>query len=499
METLLYLSNFLSPVFSKILYMTVIGTAIGFLILITRKLPKHLFSPKWICLMWYVCLVFLFVPISRIPIHIPTNNTISDGIDKIESTIHDLSIDNYNIPSGQNNMEEEHQEQINAQAVFSSTPITALSIYNIFSILWLIGFSIGLFLLIFKNILLIYKIHSLRTIKNGRIQNILIECKNQLHIFQKVTLKLQYFQSTPCIYGIFSPKILVSEDFLDKDDETIKNIFMHELSHYKRKDTLTNYILLFVTVIHWFNPCVWYFFKKIRQDIELATDQMVLSKMNKEQSKQYGRTLIGLLNTFDNHAVTAKMLYISDDDKSIENRIHMIKKSDKIKKYSVYTGVTTIFFVICISFLTLFKFDQTNAQSIDNLLSSNEIENDINSEIVAENGSINTSDLIAGDWIPFKSEENGKEIPLNVLYGSGLSSSNTLTFSPNGSYTYFVGIQSIDNTKELQGSYLAQSNNIHLTSENGKEKTLEYIQNSNSENIIKEDYGDGIYVYFRKK
>ena len=91
------------------------------------------------------------------------------------------------------------------------------------------------------------------------------------------------------------PKILVPEGFTEKEDEIIENVFMHELSHYKRKDMITNFILIIITSLHWFNPFVYALFKKIRQEMELATDEIALSKMNQDEKKRYGLTLINLL------------------------------------------------------------------------------------------------------------------------------------------------------------------------------------------------------------
>ena len=107
---------------------------------------------------------------------------------------------------------------------------------------------------------------------------------------------------------------------------------MHELSHYKRKDPIFNYILLLITIIHWFNPFVWLFFKKIRQDIELATDEMVLDKLKNEEKKEYGMTLINSLKIYQEEKYTAKLLCVTDDSKNMERRIKMVKLSEKFKK-----------------------------------------------------------------------------------------------------------------------------------------------------------------------
>ena len=121
---------------------------------------------------------------------------------------------------------------------------------------------------------------------------------------------------------------------------------MHELSHYKRKDSLFNYVLLIITVIHWFNPFVWIFFKKIRQDIELATDEMVLEKLQKNEKKEYGMTLINSLQIFQEEPYTAKLLCVTDDNKNMERRIKMVKLSEKFKKNKSLIAIISIIIII---------------------------------------------------------------------------------------------------------------------------------------------------------
>lgn len=161
------------------------------------------------------------------------------------------------------------------------------------------------------------------------------------------------------------PKILITEEFLENDDGTIKYILMHELSHYKRKDTIFNYILLITTALHWFNPFIWIFFKKIRQDIELATDELVINHLKKGEEKDYGKTLINLLASFQEEGYTDRLLCVTDDTKNIERRIKMIKLSGKFKKNKLIIAIFSI--VIIASVVLIFfiedKYDNSNVSN----------------------------------------------------------------------------------------------------------------------------------------
>ena len=117
---------------------------------------------------------------------------------------------------------------------------------------------------------------------------------------------------------------------------------MHELSHYKRKDMITNYLLLIMTAIHWFNPFVYSFFKKMRQEMELATDEIALSKMDKGAKKKYGLTLISLLQSYETQRIEAKMLCVTDDSKNMERRIKRIKNFGKSTHKKIIAGLACI-------------------------------------------------------------------------------------------------------------------------------------------------------------
>ena len=85
LEILINVGKIISPIFYKILYMSIIGTILGILILILTKLFDNKLSAKWKSLMWIIPLVFLMIPIQRTEIKIHNNIPISSTIDKVEN------------------------------------------------------------------------------------------------------------------------------------------------------------------------------------------------------------------------------------------------------------------------------------------------------------------------------------------------------------------------------------------------------------------------------
>ena len=58
-----FVLNFISPMFYKILYMSIIGIFVGLFILIIRKISDKRISPKWKCFIWLLLMLSLIVPV----------------------------------------------------------------------------------------------------------------------------------------------------------------------------------------------------------------------------------------------------------------------------------------------------------------------------------------------------------------------------------------------------------------------------------------------------
>ena len=363
MNGIIYFSHLVSPIFYKIVYMSAVGSILGMAILGITKIFDSKLSAKTKCLMWLLPLLFLMMPVNRIQITGTKDFAITSAMIKLEDSLNEM-------PMAKENKEpisskvmfqrdiEEKPTQVAEEKIEESKVAragNALTIYEILPVLWFLGMSISVGMLLLGNILLNHRIKHTSKLEDSGVRLILMKCKRRLQITKKIEIRIQARNTSPCIYGIVRPKILVSEEFLENSSDVIENVFLHELSHYKRKDMITNYLLLIMTAIHWFNPFVYGFFKKIRQEMELATDEIALSRMDGEEKKQYGRTLIDLLQTYETGKVATKLLCMTDDSKNMERRIRKIKLSTKLKQYKLSILVFVIILIFGIASLFILK------------------------------------------------------------------------------------------------------------------------------------------------
>lgn len=317
-------------VFYNILYLSIIGSILGIIVLILRKTFDKKISPTWKFAMWLLVLISLLVPF-RFTLESQNSHEfiISSGIDKIESVKENLIINE----SG-----------------------------KIFIYIWLIVMAIIFLYYIITSIVMRKRIGK-EEVKDKKILDILENCKKQMEVEKDIKLIKQEYKKVPCIYGLFNTKILVTDDILEKDEKSLNYILMHELAHFKRHDLVLNKLLIAITTIHWFNPIIWFCFKQVRQDMELKADEMVLNKIKKDEEKEYAKTLVRLLPISQEERQPVKLLCVTDGKKNMERRIKMIKLSDKFKEYKALIGITTLLIVLCVG---TFIFTRIKPQEEEN-------------------------------------------------------------------------------------------------------------------------------------
>ena len=101
-------------------------------------------------------------------------------------------------------------------------------------------------------------------------------------------------------------------------------------------------MLVFLQCIHWFNPIIWYLFKQMRNDMEMACDERVLSVLNEKDHNKYGLTMLTVLEKVNYNKKFALGLNMADDKKTIKKRVELIKNSKhflKKKKILTITGL----------------------------------------------------------------------------------------------------------------------------------------------------------------
>lgn len=160
------------------------------------------------------------------------------------------------------------------------------------------------------------------------------ECKKRLQIKKSIKIVHSKSVQSPMIFGLFQTYIVLP--FQHEHWLSLKNyeyIFLHELSHYKNKDLLTNVVILFYQIIYWFNPLIWLAFKKMRFDREIACDASVLQLLDDHSISDYGHTIINFLALSKRSSKLQLVTQLDGSKVQIKKRIEQISAyKNSVKK-----------------------------------------------------------------------------------------------------------------------------------------------------------------------
>lgn len=212
------------------------------------------------------------------------------------------------------------------------------------------GTMIFFAVILFQNIAFHRRISRLcELIDDPIILNELAVCQQKLHMKKEILVYVSPYSSTPFLYGISKPRIVLPAT-MDFSEEQYHQIFLHELTHYMRHDTLLKCLFIVTNALHWFNPLAYLARREIDHYCELSCDEKIVQYMNEDERKRYGELLLSVLW---NAAQQKGEIYsvFSNTSKYMERRIQMIwgKKPLKRKKSVHVLTICALLSVACIS------------------------------------------------------------------------------------------------------------------------------------------------------
>ena len=382
-------------------------------------------------------LIVPFLPINSAPSsiswrHLLTASSSTNG--DIQTTF--LSGNGYNL------------DKINDFAVSVSTQIPTF-IHTLLVFFWSIGIFI-MFFLLYRSVKQIKALHSSALpLQNEELNALYIECLNEVNSKHTIPIYSTAFLKSPVLAGFLHPRIylpihLISDFNAGTISATdIRYMLLHELQHYKHKDILIGYLINTVNVFYWFNPLIWYFLKRIRQERELACDSAVLQLLKETEYKSYGNTLINFAETI---ALTPFpfTMGISGNAKQLKGRILNIASfrkptfTQKIRGYLICLFVSTVI-IGCVPILSAYASDQTGYHF--DTTRKNITQLNLSSNFGNYTGSFVLYDQATDKWNIYNIDNASTRIPPNSTYKiydallgleSGIITPEHSTFTWNG-------------------------------------------------------------------
>lgn len=214
---------------------------------------------------------------------------------------------------------------------------------NILFVLWVIGAAVTLlrFLSSLK-CLKALKQSSIPLEHADSIYSIYHRCMQEMHLSHAPTIYITKELTSPAITGLFRPRIYLPCQMIDDYGENeLRFMLLHELQHYRHKDHWVNFAVAPVHILYWFHPLIWYTFRQIRSDQELACDASVLQMLKNTERKDYGYTLLQLAQQIS-HTAFPVVSGIGGDFHQTKRRIlaianyKMLSKGTYLRGYLLY-------------------------------------------------------------------------------------------------------------------------------------------------------------------
>ena len=150
-----------------------------------------------------------------------------------------------------------------------------------------------------------------------------------------------------------TPFLLFNKIYVDNDLQKVSEyVICHEACHYKHSDYLWVLIRYLVLFLNWYNPVIWAAFILSGFDCELACDEEVMKVYGEDFSKDYARTLLGMLQQ---QSSTATLFTLSSGMKSgyemMKKRIISIKRPVDNSRKALALSMAAILTVTSCSFV----------------------------------------------------------------------------------------------------------------------------------------------------
>ncbi|WP_333888341.1 M56 family metallopeptidase [Clostridium sp.] len=440
--------------------MSLQGTFLVIFILLIKLILRERLNIKFHYYIWFLLIIKLIIPYG------PESNfsifNIFNSVVNIKAAgaehVFKINKNNFNIsgvkqvePIKNTGITEKSKNTINSNSI--PEPDKKIDYEFIFICIWILG-------IVIMSIFVLCGIIKIRLIKksstyqqSSNINKILDDCLDIMAIKEKVNLVYTYKINNPCIYGFIKPSIFIPMKILESiSEDEFKYVLLHELSHFKRKDTLVNWILIILNIIYWYNPVIWYGFYKMRQDCEVACDNCAIKYLEYGENIKYGSAIIKLIQLTNESQILIGTTSIVSSKSEIKKRIIMISKYEKVSWKGILFGVIVIIAVGIVGLTS----SSLKVSALDNhkiTFTNKTLEKALREKINKPEGDILKSDVLKIDELNLSYKEKGLKSLEGIENFTNLKSLN-LTFS------YVADISPLKNLTKLH--YLNLSRNYFI-------------------------------------
>lgn len=274
----------MNELFETILIMSLIGSVLSGILICIKPMTLKNFPAKWQYYVWIVVVTSMIIPVYEL---IPEQE-----VQKIQHMIpSQIQESDFEITDDKVYIPESAEIMVPPQHKVDNPSELKINIWRILSCIWLLGTVIFI-----STVIISYAVYILKRRKNSILienNDSFFKIKKQLKIKRNIRVRKSSDIASPMLTGVFFPIVYIPEKEIT--EEMLEMVFIHELTHYKRKDILVKWFALFVNAVHWFNPFSYVISSALSEACELSCDMKVTKNMNEDEQKLYMKTILELV------------------------------------------------------------------------------------------------------------------------------------------------------------------------------------------------------------
>jgi len=164
---------------------------------------------------------------------------------------------------------------------------------------WMAGAAVSVLVLLIGLGRLAWIASSARRVTSGRWAAAADAVARDYGLRRPVVLLQSDHPSLLVTWGFAQPRVILPRTAPDWTDARIRVVLSHEFAHIKRGDWLIQMVAEIARAGYWFNPVMWIACRRLRQESEQATDDVVLHAGI--DGSDYAAHLLDLARAFSRH------------------------------------------------------------------------------------------------------------------------------------------------------------------------------------------------------
>lgn len=234
-----------------------------------------------------------------------------------------------------------------------------IHIYDVLFAVWVVGSIYNLRKYIFELVQLNNLADTIHETKDVRI----ISCMEEIIAKGQKAQKVKIIQTKeidiPMVVGFFKPIIFLPEICFSNYE--LKNILLHEWTHFLHKDIWIKLIMYLICSVFWWNPFVHLLKNEINHLLEIRCDVSITSEMDEKGRIRYLESISKVIksarrkNFQHNIPVNSTALVSINKAKKIEQRFHLVLEYSTKEKRRTFS-VFLLYCLILLSLFTSYKF-----------------------------------------------------------------------------------------------------------------------------------------------